>query len=953
MTPSTRALLATLSFALPCLAQRNITLIEAPSARGQGAEPWAEAFAARGAVVHVFVEVDGKNRFKIERPSSGVTIAASGLVVTLWSLVQEAEQAEDKRIWVQRGDAQKTKLPAKLLARAPEHDLALLQVELPAGASWPAARLDLGAHAGDPCAVLSLPEGDDEIGFAGVVAEPQAGIRSSDGRSLARTDFLLTDAAIQRRNHGGALLSRRGTLLGLCSADRVAVEVSEPTLEDLKRPSFGFVIPSRSIATAFAAQLGDAKPRDPSPPSDAAQLLARLADGVVAVHAGKGEGARAPVGDDDPFGQRRRPGVGSGVVVSNNGLILTNRHLVQDAQVITVTRRDGKSVSAKLLGEDARGNAALLAVDAAAGLAWQPLACARADSVAVGTPLLALGNPEGHTLSIARGVLSAIRDSRLQTDAAIGNHNGGGALVTLRGELIGMCDAGRRDAIDLAFAMRGDQAKVDTSLNMVPSIELLRGAFETELTKHADAQASILAPGRAAADAGPVADVVERVGLAMLNIYVEITSAPADVEDNPFAQGTGKTTTEGLGSGVVVDASGLALTNWHVVDSATEPDGSMRRDRAVRASLRDGRSFAARVLSISREEDLALLQLELGQGDTLPAVQLGSSAQLAVGDLAIAIGNPMGRANTVTAGIVTAKNQAIRVKGRWAKLKNLFETDAAINAGNSGGALLDRDGRLIGINSAGGSLHAVTGFAIAVDHVRERLRGLLLSPEKLRSPYLGLVVTDSGGHAVVQNVDGSGPAHGLEVAAGDRVVGVGARSVASSIDFALAALDAPPGRALTVRLQRGNSPREVSITPLTAEAWAVVRQTGLWLEHIGVQRDAATVHAAALAFYRHVTGDPQAAPSELPEQLPRVAKVLPSALDRKTGLLVGDILLGVEHRQDAAGADAEQLIRCTAIGDVQRLVNGKCSYEGDILRAYVFRGGAVKLVDLPAKRLML
>ena len=99
----------------------------------------------------------------------------------------------------------------------------------------------------------------------------------------------------------------------------------------------------------------------------------------------------------------------------------------------------------------------------------------------------------------------------------------------------------------------------------------------------------------------------------------------------------------------------------------------------------------------------------------------------------LAIGNPHGFANTVTRGVVTAKGQGIRVKGRWAKLENLLETDAAINGGNSGGALLDLDGRLVGINTAGSHGAASRGYAIPVDHVRQRVLDLLLSPEKLRS----------------------------------------------------------------------------------------------------------------------------------------------------------------------------------------------------------------------------
>ena len=192
---------------------------------------------------------------------------------------------------------------------------------------------------------------------------------------------------------------------------------------------------------------------------------------------------------------------------------------------------------------------------------------------------------------------------------------------------------------------------------------------------------------------------------SMLNIYVDKSAAPANDEtENPFAPA--KPTAmqgESLGSGVVIDASGLAISNWRVVDSATEPDGSMRSDHAVRARSFDGKTYEVQVLAISREDDLSLLQLQLAPGQSAVPVVLGDSEALQPGDGVLAIGNPLGLANTVTAGICTAKNQGIRVKGRWAKLENLIETDAAINGGNSGGALLDLRGRLVGINSAGSS----------------------------------------------------------------------------------------------------------------------------------------------------------------------------------------------------------------------------------------------------------
>jgi S1-C subfamily serine protease len=931
-----------LAAALPSQSAINRTLLRPDPDAARAGGPMAEAFArAKLAVVHVFVEVDGRNRFKLERPGSGVAVGPDGLVLTHAALCREGADA-DKQVFVQLADPARTRCPARILAEDEASGLALLKAELPDGLEWRPVELAASPLPGDPVAVLSFHDGEDQVGFAGAAMPAAAGIVVGDGagrRAFEAGQILLTDAAIQKRSHGAALLDRRGALVGLCSADGVASEVSEPKLEDLKRPSFGFALSTATIRAAF----GDALPAAvaAAPPSPEARAVAAIAQAVVAVQAGSGP--RPDIGSDDPLAARRRPGVGSGVVIDPSGLVLTNLHLVRDAAEVTVTLDDRRRVPAEVVGTAPALNSALLRLALPAGTSIP--AARRGSPPEVGATVLTVGRPEAEALNVGLGVLSAVRREALQVDASVGNQNGGGALISLSGDLIGIVDAGPVDRIDLSFAMRGDQAKLETNLNLVP-------AFEALLRAHPDGTRNV-GPAAAAPDAGPVGALVRRTADSMLNIYIEVTTAAAEVEDNPFATPTPKTRIESLGSGVVIDRSGLALTNWHVVDAATEPDGSMVADRVVRAAIRDGRTFVARVLSISREEDLALLQLELEPGQELDAVELASSAELRIGDAAIAIGNPHGRASTVTAGIVSAKNQAIRVRGRWAKLPHLLETDAAINGGNSGGALLDAAGRLIGINSAGGSLHAVTGYAIAVDHVRERLHAVLLTPEKLRSPYLGLQVADRDGRLVVHAVDVFGPAARAGIERGDVLVTAAGNPLRWSIDLVRAQLAATPGEAFALEVERQGARRAIAVDPLSAAQWGVLRQTGLEVETVGIRAEPDLVRELSIAFYRAFTGDPGAAPALIPGGLVRVARLHPRLAEDGVDIQVGDFVLGVALVEEQRSGAAGRVIRFTEPAELQRCFDAHSSYEGQTFRAWIGRGGRVEVVDLPARRLIL
>ncbi len=274
----------------------------------------------------------------------------------------------------------------------------------------------------------------------------------------------------------------------------------------------------------------------------------------------------------------------------------------------------------------------------------------------------------------------------------------------------------------------------------------------------------------------------------------------------------------GLGSGVIVDAAGLVLTNEHVV----------REAERIHVTLPDGRQLAARVLGSTPVYDLAVLKVE---GARLPAAPLGDSDRLMVGEWAIAIGNPFGYLlndpqPTVTAGVISATRRDIKSDATAGGVyKNMIQTDAAINPGNSGGALVNADGEVIGINTflftqSGGSIGL--GFAIPINLARRflaeiqtygRVRiawpGMTVQP---LTPYLAqrLGFEEPGG-LVVTRVDAGGPAARAGVKAGDRIRKVNGQTIVTVDDAQAGIYGAAVGDELRVSVERGGQLKEVRL----------------------------------------------------------------------------------------------------------------------------------------------
>jgi S1-C subfamily serine protease len=197
-------------------------------------------------------------------------------------------------------------------------------------------------------------------------------------------------------------------------------------------------------------------------------------------------------------------------------------------------------------------------------------------------------------------------------------------------------------------------------------------------------------------------EAVVQVAAKVSPAVVTITTQSAAGALSPFS-----VPSTGVGSGFIYDASGLILTNYHVVEGGGN----------LSVTLQDGRELAGRVAASDPDHDLAVVKID---ATGLPTVAIGTSASLKVGQLVVAIGSPLGTfTDSVTSGILSATGRSITVGDPATRqrrtMSNLLQTDAAINEGNSGGPLLDASGRVIGINTASASSAEGIGFAIAID----------------------------------------------------------------------------------------------------------------------------------------------------------------------------------------------------------------------------------------------
>jgi len=267
---------------------------------------------------------------------------------------------------------------------------------------------------------------------------------------------------------------------------------------------------------------------------------------------------------------------------------------------------------------------------------------------------------------------------------------------------------------------------------------------------------------------------------------------------------------QGVGSGVIFRSDGYIVTNNHVVAGAKE----------IIVSLSDGRSLKGHIVGADELTDIAVVKIN---ATDLPAAAFGNSDDLVVGEPAIAIGNPMGLEfqGSVTSGVISALNRTLDIGERRLKL---IQTDAAISPGNSGGALVNADGLVIGINSAKVAANGVEGmgFAIPINAVREVVDQLMASGHVVR-PYLGVGVFDKETAArqgyqlnidagvYIQNVTLNGPCGKAGLQRGDVILEVGGTAVNTVADLRAAVSEHKVGDTVKVKYQRNGDTASVDV----------------------------------------------------------------------------------------------------------------------------------------------
>ena len=323
-----------------------------------------------------------------------------------------------------------------------------------------------------------------------------------------------------------------------------------------------------------------------------------------------------------------------------------------------------------------------------------------------------------------------------------------------------------------------------------------------------------VAPGGAIARSAPesFSPLVKRVLPAVVNIAVTETVSSGDVlaelpkelRDTPLGRefrrrfGNRREQTMGAGSGFVIDASGLIVTNNHVVGHA---------DKIV-VSMTDGKQYPARVIGSDELTDVALIKV--AAPGPLPYVGWGDSRQVEVGDWVLAAGNPFGLGGSVTAGIISARGRDLGA----GPFDNFLQLDAPINPGNSGGPIFNMDGQVVGVSTAivspsGGSVGI--GFATPSELVGPII-AQLRDTGRIDRGWLGVAVEDSKDGVTIANVERSSPAAHAGIRQGDAVLAVNGEAIETSRGLIRTIAAVAPGKDVNLSIRRQGREMNVSVT---------------------------------------------------------------------------------------------------------------------------------------------
>lgn len=321
----------------------------------------------------------------------------------------------------------------------------------------------------------------------------------------------------------------------------------------------------------------------------------------------------------------------------------------------------------------------------------------------------------------------------------------------------------------------------------------------------------------------PIVGIVKNSSPAVVNIDTETmvkqTSVPNPFRGDPFFEeffgqeffGGGQERTvpsRGKGSGFIVNKEGYILTNNHVVDGADK----------IKVTLLDGRTFDAKKVGQDPTFDLAVIKIK---AQNLPMLTLGDSDATQVGEWAVAIGNPLGFENSVTAGVISAKNRTLQAPG--VNFQGFMQTDAAINPGNSGGPLIDMSGKVIGINTAIVPYAQGIGFAIPVNMAKQIMDDLIQHGE-VRRGWLGVTVqplTSSLVEAykipvkegsIIADVQKGSPAQKYGLERGDVIVSIGGKQVKNSQDVVFFVRNKLAGEKVVFEIYRDGKKKTIDVT---------------------------------------------------------------------------------------------------------------------------------------------
>ncbi len=305
-------------------------------------------------------------------------------------------------------------------------------------------------------------------------------------------------------------------------------------------------------------------------------------------------------------------------------------------------------------------------------------------------------------------------------------------------------------------------------------------------------------------------EIAKKVGPSVVGVINKTKVQPQKFYD-PFSgryyyynnqqSGDGSDVVEqGSGSGVIITTSGYIVTNQHVIDNATE----------ISVILNSGEEYSAKLVGQDTKTDIAVLKIDTDK--ELTAATLGDSSAVEVGDLAVAIGNPLGQefAGTTTQGIISAVNRTMTIENRT---YNLLQTDAAINSGNSGGALINKYGEVIGINSVKLSQTGVEGlgFAIAISEVKPIIDDLISNGYVKGRPLVGITVAETRYGLFVSGVSEGTGAEAAGLKEGDMISKVDGQAVKSSEELNKIRDTKKPGDTLKFTIMRDGELKDVDV----------------------------------------------------------------------------------------------------------------------------------------------